>query len=189
MQINDNCCFVRVQFSRNARTYVREWDFSRYIVVKIMNIEDFFFLCPHLFFSHLNVLKNVTVRNTCKLWGTDLLRWLSLFNFCGRTKLRHDFALKLHESRLVPVDERAVPPSFVVTINGMLVWSCKELLLIFMRLRYGIYSVFIAYIIATTSKSVCMCIYIYFFLCKWKQDFFISCASKRQIYIPILISF
>lgn len=78
---------------------------------------------------------------TCRLYGTDLLR-CSLPSFCWREKLRHDFALKLHESSDVPVDERAVPASFVVTISGMLVWSCNEFLLIFTRLRYGIYSDF-----------------------------------------------
>jgi hypothetical protein len=81
---------------------------------------------------------------TCKLCGTDLLR-CSLLSFCVRTKLRHDFALKLHESSDVPVDDRAVPASLVVTISGMLVWSCNECLLIFMRLRYGIYSDFSFY--------------------------------------------
>lgn len=80
---------------------------------------------------------------TCRLYGTDLLR-CSLFSFCWREKLRHDFALKLlHESSDVPVDERAAPASFVVTISGMLVWSCNEFLLIFTRLKYGIYSDFL----------------------------------------------
>lgn len=85
-----------------------------------------------------------SLRTTCKLCGTDLLR-CSLLSFCVRTKLRHDLALKLHESSDVPVDDRAVPASLVVTISGMLVWSCNECLLIFMRLRYGIYSDFCFY--------------------------------------------
>lgn len=78
---------------------------------------------------------------TCKLCGTDLLR-CSLFNLVGRTKLRHDFALKLHESKLVPIDDRTVPVSlsFVVTINGIFVWSCNEFLLIFTKFMYGINS-------------------------------------------------
>lgn len=79
--------------------------------------------------------------STCKLCGTDLLR-CSLFNFCERTKLRQDFALKLHESSEVWVDDRVVPASLVVTINGMFVWSCNECRLIFIRFKYGIYSRF-----------------------------------------------
>lgn len=45
----------------------------------------------------------------------------------------------------MPVDERADPASFVVTINGILVWSCKECRLIFKRFKYGIYSDFNAW--------------------------------------------
>lgn len=70
--------------------------------------------------------------DTCKLCGTDLLR-CSLFNFVCRTKLRHDFALKL-ESRLDAVDVCGSPPiSFVVIINGTFVeYEYVENLLILM---------------------------------------------------------
>lgn len=90
----------------------------------------------------------VSIKSTCRLYGTDLLR-CSLLSFCWRTKLRHDFALMLHESSDEPVDERpeprAEPESFVVTISGIFVWSCNECRLIFMRFKYGIYSDFYAF--------------------------------------------
>lgn len=99
---------------------------------------------PHTLVALLNDSDHSSSTSTCKLYGTDLFR-CSLLSFCGRTKLRHDFALRLTESSDVPVDDRAVPASLVVTISGMLVWSCNECLLIFMRLRYGIYSDFCCY--------------------------------------------
>jgi hypothetical protein len=105
--------------------------------------------------------------STCKLCGTDLSR-CSLFNFCCRPKLRHDFALKLHESSDEPVDERAVPVSFVVTISGMFVWSCNECRLILMRFRYGIKSAFILLRTFTHTRF------------KWRK----SCLRVSLFYVP-----
>lgn len=45
-----------------------------------------------------------------------------------------------------------MPPSFVVTMSGMFVWSCNECRLILMRFRYGIKSALLLLFAFTHSR-------------------------------------
>jgi hypothetical protein len=155
----------------NKKTFMHEffiwlWSRSFIPILWIMQMNDNFHVewdirnetqtnhVASLISSHRTIGKYAVNSSTCRLYGTDLFLWCSLLSFGGREKLRHDFALKLHESSDVPVDDRAVPVSFVVTISGILVWSCNEFLLIFMRLRYGIYSAFYCFHIRALTVFV-----------------------------------